>query len=73
MSNPDFVTVDVFDRPTGGRIRWRRNLRRVMGEGIEGLRGATVNYSNIYPDAGHGGIFQFHDEFVAQALEFLAR
>jgi pimeloyl-ACP methyl ester carboxylesterase len=27
----------------------------------------------IYPDAGHGGIFQFHNEFVAQALEFLAR
>jgi len=26
----------------------------------------------IYPDAGHGGIFQFHDEFVAKALEFLA-
>ncbi|BBX48678.1 alpha/beta hydrolase [Mycobacterium cookii] len=25
----------------------------------------------IYPDAGHGGIFQFHDEFVAQASEFL--
>jgi pimeloyl-ACP methyl ester carboxylesterase len=27
----------------------------------------------LYPDAGHGGIFQFHNEFVAQALEFLAR
>ncbi len=27
----------------------------------------------IYPDAGHGGIFQFHAEFVPQALEFLAR
>ncbi|HSV39148.1 MAG TPA: alpha/beta hydrolase [Nocardioidaceae bacterium] len=27
----------------------------------------------IYPDAGHGGIFQFHNEFVAQALEFLDR
>jgi pimeloyl-ACP methyl ester carboxylesterase len=26
----------------------------------------------IYPDAGHGGIFQNHDEFVAKALEFLA-
>jgi pimeloyl-ACP methyl ester carboxylesterase len=26
----------------------------------------------IYPDAGHGGIFQFHDEFVAEALGFLA-
>jgi pimeloyl-ACP methyl ester carboxylesterase len=27
----------------------------------------------IYPDAGHGGIFQFHEEFVATALEFLDR
>lgn len=26
----------------------------------------------IYPDAGHGGIFQFHEQFVAQALSFLA-
>jgi len=25
----------------------------------------------LYPDAGHGGIFQHHDEFVATALEFL--
>jgi pimeloyl-ACP methyl ester carboxylesterase len=25
----------------------------------------------IYPDAGHGGIFQFHERFVAEALEFL--
>jgi pimeloyl-ACP methyl ester carboxylesterase len=27
----------------------------------------------IYPDAGHGGIFQFHADFVPSALEFLAR
>jgi pimeloyl-ACP methyl ester carboxylesterase len=27
----------------------------------------------IYPDAGHGGIFQYHREFVATALEFLNR
>jgi pimeloyl-ACP methyl ester carboxylesterase len=27
----------------------------------------------IYPDAGHGGIFQFHQEFVRQALAFLDR
>jgi len=26
-----------------------------------------------YPDAGHGGIFQFHAQFVQKALEFLAR
>jgi pimeloyl-ACP methyl ester carboxylesterase len=25
----------------------------------------------IYPDAGHGGVFQFHQDFVKQALEFL--
>ncbi|MEE1757844.1 MULTISPECIES: alpha/beta fold hydrolase [unclassified Streptomyces] len=27
----------------------------------------------VYPDAGHGGIFQFHDQFVQTALEFLER
>jgi len=27
----------------------------------------------IYPDAGHGGIFQFHGQFVEKTLEFLAR
>jgi pimeloyl-ACP methyl ester carboxylesterase len=28
---------------------------------------------SIYPDSGHGGIFQYHNLFVAQALEFLGR
>ncbi|GAA1823610.1 alpha/beta fold hydrolase [Agromyces salentinus] len=27
----------------------------------------------LYPDAGHAGIFQFHAQFVATTLEFLAR
>ena len=27
----------------------------------------------MYPDSGHGGIFQYHDQFVPVALEFLAR
>ena len=27
----------------------------------------------IYPDAGHGGVFQFHAQFVPKSLEFLAR
>jgi pimeloyl-ACP methyl ester carboxylesterase len=26
---------------------------------------------SIYPDSGHGGIFQHHDLFIAQALDFL--
>lgn len=27
----------------------------------------------IYPDAGHGGIFQYHEDFVPRALSFLAK
>lgn len=27
----------------------------------------------IYPDAGHGGIFQYHEQFVGTDLDFLAR
>lgn len=27
----------------------------------------------IYPDSGHGGIFQFHEEFAPVAVEFLGR
>jgi pimeloyl-ACP methyl ester carboxylesterase len=27
----------------------------------------------LYPDAGHGGIFQYHEEFVPKALGFLKR
>jgi pimeloyl-ACP methyl ester carboxylesterase len=27
----------------------------------------------IYPDAGHGGIFQFHEQFAPRALEFFGR
>jgi pimeloyl-ACP methyl ester carboxylesterase len=26
----------------------------------------------LYPDAGHGGVFQYHDDFVEAVLEFLA-
>lgn len=27
----------------------------------------------IYPDAGHGGVFQFHEDFVKTGLDFLSR
>jgi len=26
----------------------------------------------LYPDAGHGGVFQYHEEFVAEVLDFLS-
>lgn len=50
MSTGDFLTLDAFARPPGGRLRWRRALRRIVGHGLPGLRGATVNYTN---DATH--------------------
>ena len=46
MGGPDFLTVDAFGRPPGGRIRWRRDLARTIDSGVDGLRGATVNYAN---------------------------
>jgi pimeloyl-ACP methyl ester carboxylesterase len=27
----------------------------------------------IYPNAGHGGIFQYHEEFIPQAIDFLTK
>jgi len=27
----------------------------------------------IYSDSGHGAVFQFHEQFVSKALEFLER
>jgi pimeloyl-ACP methyl ester carboxylesterase len=27
----------------------------------------------IYPNSGHGGIFQYHKEFIPQAIEFLTK
>ena len=44
--HPDFVTIDAFDRPPGGRMRWRRTLGRTIDAGIDGLRGSTINYAN---------------------------
>lgn len=41
----DFLTVDAFERPPRGRIRWRHELKRAIDGGITGLRGATVNLS----------------------------
>ncbi len=38
-----------------------------------GARRLPNNELVICPDAGHAGIFQFHEEFVEKALEFLAK
>lgn len=46
MGSADFLTVDVFDRPPGGRLLWRRRANRELKCGIWGLRAATVNHAN---------------------------
>lgn len=35
------------------------------------FRGITNSKLSIYPNSGHGGIFQYHDIFVKQVLDFL--
>lgn len=46
METADFLTVDVYDRPTGGRLRWRLAVKDGLKRGIDGLRAANVNFSN---------------------------
>lgn len=38
---------------------------------VELARGLPDARLSIFPDAGHGGIFQYHEAFVQQALAFL--
>ena len=46
MYGADFLTVDVFDRPPGGRLLWRHRAQREVARGIRGLRAVTVNHAN---------------------------
>ena len=48
-----------------------RMVPSVLSEDLR--RRITTSELIMYPDSGHGGIFQFHDKFVPVALEFLAR
>lgn len=50
------------------------NDRMVPSALSEDLHGRIANSELIiYPDSGHGGIFQFHEQFAPVAVEFLAR
>lgn len=48
-----------------------RMVPSVLSEDLH--RRITGSELVIYPDSGHGGIFQFHDRFAPIAVEFLAR
>ncbi|MEV5850572.1 alpha/beta hydrolase [Streptomyces sp. NPDC051985] len=42
-----------------------------VGNSVDLDRRLPDSELELYPDAGHGGIFQHHDAFVAKALKFL--
>jgi pimeloyl-ACP methyl ester carboxylesterase len=48
-----------------------RMVPSVLSEDLH--RRITGSKLIIYPDAGHGGIFQFHNQFTPVALDFLGR
>jgi pimeloyl-ACP methyl ester carboxylesterase len=48
-----------------------RMVPSVLSEDLH--RRITGSELIIYPDSGHGGIFQYHDRFAPVAVEFLAR
>ena len=52
--------------PTADRMLPTPNTRDMAGR-------LPDNELVIYPGAGHGGIFQHHEQFVDTALDFLAR
>ena len=54
----------------GSPSRAREAETLLLGELFGRLTGSELI---IYPDSGHGGIFQFHDKFAPVAIEFLDR
>lgn len=61
----------------------RLDLPVLVSNGIDDVMVPTTNSVDmarripgaqlqLFPDAGHGGIFQYHQEFSARVLEFLA-
>ena len=74
-----------WERFTGERFADLRSIRHPALV-VNGVRDEMIPVSNsyrlvenlpnavllVYPDAGHGSLFQFHDSFVSQAAAFLA-
>src|SRR5438477_294674 len=66
--------VDIFSFSLGGFIANGDNDRMVPSVLSEDLhRRIPGSELIIFPDSGHGGIFQFHDKFAPIAVQFLDR
>jgi hypothetical protein len=65
----------------GGRTRWWSSISgrarrtstawRTTPSSSATSRRLPNSQLVLYPDAGHGGVFQFHEDFVKRTLEFL--
>jgi pimeloyl-ACP methyl ester carboxylesterase len=65
------VGLTNVDKPV--LVRQRRRRHHAADDWLVPPRPVAARHTqlSIYPDSGHGGIFQHHDMFVAQALDFL--
>ena len=81
---PATVTLPILERYAAGsyrsELRWNpgsaetdRTPQPVRVVTVDLARRLPNSESELYPDAAHGGIFQFHRTFVPRILEFLAR
>ncbi len=59
------ITQPVFVANGDNDVMVASSHSRVLARRIPGAKLA------IYPDSGHGGIFQYHEQFVPEALSFL--
>jgi pimeloyl-ACP methyl ester carboxylesterase len=76
-----FDKIDVFSFSMGGFIAQDLIVKRpdlvrklvLTGTGPRGgIRRIKGSELIIYPDSGHGGVFQFHEKFAPVAVAFLA-
>ena len=80
------MCIHISDKEIGPEVRYRRvqpannflaihrSDRMVPTKDTHDLARRLPNSDLIiYPDSGHGAVFQFYAGFVPKALEFLAR
>jgi len=67
-----------FTRTSNGRRAGKEFLTRLEERTDDRDKAITIldrrlpnSQLVLYPDAGHGGVFQFHQDFVKRSLEFL--
>jgi hypothetical protein len=54
-----------------GQFYYDHNMMHAQGATAMTTAPTPTDATPVCPDAGHGGLFQFHEDFVKRALEFL--